>query len=756
MTIYECLGIEKYLIDETIPTDLIIENIDSDDLRCDARVYFKDIFRVSIRSSLNRGNHFMQVIEVVLNRADHINEISALIQKAIRYQVLFVFVFEERYLILRRSFNLTLSTEHVYTDHASFSTDWIYKENLEDDFASMFDTTEIVNCYDEDYVLSFEPKQTASDNGDHRYFDDVIKNSVNLNNAVVDSDVVSLRFLLDWWQLHISGSRVNIFDVLDKVRQVQAYQMIGDYLFVEKEVVSYAISELEESQYILSLGHTGRTPMYYFRELAEPATYIDADNLMLYLLYGCDELYDGEYGEKDNIDDWPADVKRYVHISYYDGISSSPAYSTPKLGFIDDIIRRHRLRGYHLLEDQPLRKDSVQILRLKGYQVLEQISQLMFKDLYFLDEAMKIDLIICLEKCRMRLRDCSRQKYPQLNTYLQEKIKCVDCGKDIIANNWSNITGRCLDCQGRKNRINQMKDIIASVSSLKVDSGFFFTNVWLALGLVSQLPFISEIEIVSSELVTIDERRFPMIFFNEENDTKIVTLHSYRSKEIIFRLCEKIYARPSCIEITFADKETGYKYKYIFKVLVNEDSFSNVYYTAKIFDYKEEYKMTECQKCEMSRMIIEKIAKLNRIIIPPIECEMDGDCMGLEFSCKLVEQALEKALTERTRAGQQISFTGIHSIPYDDIIKVKDPPEPDRVDYEKNIALFHNRMAFTLEELDFSIRTFNCLKRSGINTVGDLMSMTVEDVRKVRNLGRRGMEEIIEKLQTLGLELKND
>lgn len=310
MTIYECLGIEKYLIDETIPTDLIIENIDSDDLRCDAHVYFKDIFHVSIRASLNRGNHFMQVIEVELNRADHISEISALIQKAIRYQVLFVFVFEERYLILRRSFNLTISSEHVYTDHASFSTDWIYKENLEDEFVAMFDTAEIVNCYDEDYVLSFEPKQTPSDNGDHRYFDDVIKNAVSLNNAVIDSDVVSLRFLLDWWQLHISGLRVNIFDVLDKVRQVQAYQMIGDYLFVEKEVVSYAISELEESQYILSLGHTGRTPMYYFRELEKPSTFIDDDNLTSFILYS-DICF-------DNDDESIFDIEQECNLVFYD------------------------------------------------------------------------------------------------------------------------------------------------------------------------------------------------------------------------------------------------------------------------------------------------------------------------------------------------------------------------------------------------------------------------------------------------------
>ena len=137
MTIYECLGIGEYLIDETIPTDLIIENIDRADLRYDAGVFFQDITRVSIRASLNRGNHFMQVVEVELNNVDHISEISVLIQKAIRYQVLFVFVYEDRYLILRRSFNLTTSTEHVYTDHASFSTDWIYGECLEDDLVAL-------------------------------------------------------------------------------------------------------------------------------------------------------------------------------------------------------------------------------------------------------------------------------------------------------------------------------------------------------------------------------------------------------------------------------------------------------------------------------------------------------------------------------------------------------------------------------------------------------------------------------------------
>ncbi len=63
-------------------------------------------------------------------------------------------------------------------------------------------------------------------------------------------------------------------------------------------------------------------------------------------------------------------------------------------------------------------------------------------------------------------------------------------------------------------------------------------------------------------------------------------------------------------------------------------------------------------------------------------------------------------------------------------------------------------LEMTIEELDLSVRSFNCLKRAGIDTVGDLVSRTEEDMIKVRNLGRKSLEEVIQKLHSLGLELK--
>ncbi len=62
----------------------------------------------------------------------------------------------------------------------------------------------------------------------------------------------------------------------------------------------------------------------------------------------------------------------------------------------------------------------------------------------------------------------------------------------------------------------------------------------------------------------------------------------------------------------------------------------------------------------------------------------------------------------------------------------------------------------TIEELDLSVRSFNCLKRAGINTVADLTTKTEEDMMKVRNLGRKSLEEVIQKLQSLGFDLRKE
>lgn len=65
-------------------------------------------------------------------------------------------------------------------------------------------------------------------------------------------------------------------------------------------------------------------------------------------------------------------------------------------------------------------------------------------------------------------------------------------------------------------------------------------------------------------------------------------------------------------------------------------------------------------------------------------------------------------------------------------------------------------LEITIEELDLSVRSYNCLKRANINTVQELIERDEEDMMKVRNLGRKSLEEVQQKLAALGLSLKQD
>lgn len=65
-------------------------------------------------------------------------------------------------------------------------------------------------------------------------------------------------------------------------------------------------------------------------------------------------------------------------------------------------------------------------------------------------------------------------------------------------------------------------------------------------------------------------------------------------------------------------------------------------------------------------------------------------------------------------------------------------------------------LEMTIEELDLSVRSYNCLKRAGINTVEELIQRNEEDMMKVRNLGKKSLEEVINKLDELGLSLRKD
>lgn len=89
-------------------------------------------------------------------------------------------------------------------------------------------------------------------------------------------------------------------------------------------------------------------------------------------------------------------------------------------------------------------------------------------------------------------------------------------------------------------------------------------------------------------------------------------------------------------------------------------------------------------------------------------------------------------------------------------IDLSDDAKNTEIMVEKTATSQSKLLEMTIEELDLSVRSYNCLKRAGINTVEDLITRTDEDMMKVRNLGRKSLEEVINKLHGLGLSLASE
>ena len=103
---------------------------------------------------------------------------------------------------------------------------------------------------------------------------------------------------------------------------------------------------------------------------------------------------------------------------------------------------------------------------------------------------------------------------------------------------------------------------------------------------------------------------------------------------------------------------------------------------------------------------------------------------------------VDNSLAAKILSGHLTLFVNLteHVMPVD-----FNAPEDDRKD---------KVLEMTIEELDLSVRAYNCLKRAGINTVAELVQRNQEDMMKVRNLGKKSLEEVEQKLAALGLALR--
>lgn len=169
--------------------------------------------------------------------------------------------------------------------------------------------------------------------------------------------------------------------------------------------------------------------------------------------------------------------------------------------------------------------------------------------------------------------------------------------------------------------------------------------------------------------------------------------------------------------------------------------------------------MTGKEKCELLKAMRKEIAEANGIVYLTSECTFQGECPGYCPKCDAEARYLDSELNRLAKEGKDIKVSGLayqNFLATAEATTVSKNPIPDNelmveghADYMKEKVL-----GMKVEELDFSSRTLNALKRSNINTVEELISFTEDEIIKVRNIGETGFTELLKKLRGLGLSFR--
>ncbi len=177
------------------------------------------------------------------------------------------------------------------------------------------------------------------------------------------------------------------------------------------------------------------------------------------------------------------------------------------------------------------------------------------------------------------------------------------------------------------------------------------------------------------------------------------------------------------------------------------------FYMELTFDHGRGYVSAERNK--RAGVPVIGVIYTDSIFTPVLNCNFDvqktrvGDIVDYD---KLVLQLTTNGIVN---AKEAVSLAAkILSEHLNLFVQLSDEAINTEVMVEREEAVKERVLEMTIEELDMSVRSFNCLKRAGIDTVEDLTNRTEEDMIKVRNLGKKSLEEVIQKLQSLGLSLK--
>ena len=182
--------------------------------------------------------------------------------------------------------------------------------------------------------------------------------------------------------------------------------------------------------------------------------------------------------------------------------------------------------------------------------------------------------------------------------------------------------------------------------------------------------------------------------------------------------------------------------------------------------------MTGKGKCEFFRAIRREIAERNGIEYLSAECHHKGDCLGTCSKSDAEVRFLNSELERLVREGKSVDFVSSVTDMYDKAFEeyykkmteyseshdesVLDVLTGSEKSSYHHLSFDHMERELTIDYLDLSVRSYNCLKNAGIKTIEDLISLSEGELMKVRNLGKKTFDEVVEKMHSLGFDLSDD
>ena len=179
------------------------------------------------------------------------------------------------------------------------------------------------------------------------------------------------------------------------------------------------------------------------------------------------------------------------------------------------------------------------------------------------------------------------------------------------------------------------------------------------------------------------------------------------------------------------------------------------FYMELTFDHGRGYVSSERSKQAGTPII--GVIYTDSIFTPVINCNFDVQKTRVGNIVDYDKLVLQLTTNGTINAKEAVSLAAkILSEHLNLFVQLSDEAINTEVMVEREETVKERVLEMTIEELDLSVRSFNCLKRAGINTVEDLIGKSEEDMMKVRNLGRKSLDEVIGKLDALGFKLSKE